>query len=87
MIDGRHVTRLPMFDDRGFPRNLGLDVRHVQGLDVRHVQGLDVCDAHQVQLALQTPAASRVAAASRACARNDFCRGPRPDRRGPMVAA
>ena len=112
MIDGRHLTRLPMFDDRGLPRNLGLDVRHVQGvdvrhvqcldvrdvqgldvrhvhgLDVRHVQGLDVRDAHQVQLALQTPAAPLAAAShARACARSDFCRGPRPDRRGPMVAA
>ena len=80
-FDARHVHFL---DDRDLQ---GLDVRHVHGLDVRHVQGLDVRDAHQVQLALQSPAASRLAAASRACARNDFCRGPRPDRRGPMVAA
>ena len=92
MTDGRHVTwiadrhvaRLPMFDDRGFPRILSLDVRHVQGLDDRHVQGRD---AHQVQLALQSPSAALAAAShARACARSDFCRGPRPDHRGSMVA-
>ena len=89
MIDRRHLRRLPMFDDCGLRSSgpSGLDLRHVQGFDARQVHFLDDRVAHQVQLALQTPAASRLAAASRACARNDFCRGPRPDRRGSMVAA
>ena len=76
-VQGFDVRHVHFLDDRDVQ---GLDLRHVHGLDVRHVQGLDVRDAHQVFAALA--AASLYACA---CA-NDFCRGPRPDRRGPMVA-